>query len=93
MTLTCAISWIRPLRFAIVALWFAIDICGLLYGLKFFDETTTTFVAPENSDAYVATETMNEVLVTNARVQCVSTLCYSTFLPRLEYIGLLFILR
>ena len=56
-----AISWLRPLRWIIIVIWIAIDLCGLIYGLKFFDETTTTFVAPKESDAYIATQSMNEV--------------------------------
>ncbi len=54
---------IKKLRFIILLLWFGTSILGMLYGFKFFDETTTTFTAPPGSDAEIATNTMNEVLI------------------------------
>jgi hypothetical protein len=55
-----SISKIKVLRFPIVILWIVINVFGLLYGLKFFDETTTEFVAPNDSDAAKATDAINE---------------------------------
>lgn len=48
------VEYIHKFRFLIVAFWVAMDILGLVYGLKFFGATTTEFVAPPGSDAVVA---------------------------------------
>lgn len=52
---------IKKFRWPIVVLWVTVNVLGLLYGLKFFDETITDFGAPDDSDATRATDALTVV--------------------------------
>lgn len=53
-TATKYVELVHRYRFAILAFWLVLDVLGLIYGQRFFDATTTEFVAPPGSDAVKA---------------------------------------